>query len=120
MGKVASHLMTAPPRSRFPLNPDFIWLHTDNGTKIPISCISQRGMTTQNANPNVTTQEDVYRESEFLDWTSYKTTTELPDNGKYYVIFSHANAEDIYLITWWITDNILCKIDINAIVYGKL
>jgi len=80
--------MTAPPPSRFPLNPDFIWLHTANNSKIPVSCLSKRGMTTLNAS-------SPENESSFGDRSAFEM-------NKYYIIFSHANAEDIYLISRWV------------------
>jgi hypothetical protein len=57
-------VMFQPPVSRFPMNPDHIYLHSKSGAKIQVLFINK--------------------------------------NAKYTMIFSHGNAEDIYLVQNWL------------------
>lgn len=41
MGKLYSKLMFSPPGSKYPLDPDFIYLFTKNGSKIPVHIIDR-------------------------------------------------------------------------------
>ena len=38
-------------------------------------------------------------------------------NAKYTMIFSHGNAEDIYLVQQWLQSYFLKSVDVNAVVY---
>ena len=38
-------------------------------------------------------------------------------NAKYTMIFSHGNAEDIYLVQQWLVTYFLKDIEVNAVVY---
>lgn len=38
-------------------------------------------------------------------------------NAKYTVIFSHGNAEDIYLVQQWILTYFLKQVEVNCVVY---
>ena len=38
-------------------------------------------------------------------------------NAKYTMIFSHGNAEDIYLVNQWLVTYFLKEIEVNAVVY---
>ena len=58
--KVFAKVLFQPPVSRFPLNPDHLYLHSKAGTKIPMLLLN--------------------------------------NNAKYTMIFSHGNAEDIYIV----------------------
>ena len=39
------------------------------------------------------------------------------NNAKYTMIFSHGNAEDIYLVQQWLVQYFLKEVDVNAVVY---
>ena len=56
--KLVSAVLFCPPVSRFPLNPDHLYLHSKSGSKIQVWYMNNK--------------------------------------AKYTIIFSHANAEDIY------------------------
>lgn len=38
-------------------------------------------------------------------------------NAKYTMIFSHGNAEDIYLVQTWLENYFLKNVHVNAVVY---
>jgi hypothetical protein len=59
-----SKMLFQPPVSRFPMNPDHIYLHSKAGSKLQVLFINK--------------------------------------NAKYTMIFSHGNAEDIYLVQSWL------------------
>ena len=112
MGKIASKLMFAPPPARAPLNPDYIWIHTENESKIPIHCISNRGGTSQEPAPSL--QDFSYLKG------SYEVSSLMnisPPKTKFYILFSHANAEDLFLMERWIVQNLLERAEFNCIVY---
>jgi hypothetical protein len=80
--QVVSKLLFQPPVSRFPMNPDHLFLHSKSGSKIQVLFINK--------------------------------------NAQYYMIFSHGNAEDIYLVQTWLEQYYLKSVHVNAVVYGKL
>ena len=74
-----SKLLFQPPVSRFPMNPDHLFLHSKSGSKLQVLFINR--------------------------------------NAKYTVIFSHGNAEDIYLVQTWLQSYFLKHVEVNAVVY---
>jgi abhydrolase domain-containing protein 17 len=62
--QLLAKVMFQPPVSRFPLNPDHIYLHSKSGTKIQVLYLNR--------------------------------------GAKYTMIFSHGNAEDIYMVSSWL------------------
>ena len=74
-----SKVLFQPPVSRFPMNPDHLYLHSKSGTKLQVMFINR--------------------------------------NAKYTMIFSHGNAEDIYLVQHWLQQYFLKQVNVNAVVY---
>ena len=74
-----SKILFQPPVSRFPMNPDHLFLHSKSGQKIQVLYINK--------------------------------------DAKYTMIFSHGNAEDIYLVEAWLTTYFLKEVKVNAVVY---
>jgi pimeloyl-ACP methyl ester carboxylesterase len=74
-----SKLLFQPPVSRYPMNPDHIYLHSKSGSKLQVMYMNR--------------------------------------NARYTIIFSHGNAEDIYLVQTYLQSYFLKKVSINAIVY---
>jgi hypothetical protein len=66
MGKIYSKLMFSPPESKYPLDPDFIYLYTRNGSKIPMNIIEKPGedfyLIISHGNA-----EDIHHVNEWLD-----------------------------------------------------
>ena len=62
---LVSKILFQPPVSRFPMNPDHLFLHSKSGQKIQVLYINK--------------------------------------DAKYTMIFSHGNAEDIYLVESWLS-----------------
>ena len=80
MGQVIiSKILFQPPVSRFPMNPDHLYLHSKSGTKLQVLFINR--------------------------------------NAKYTMIFSHGNAEDIYLVQQWLQAYLFKHVNVNAVVY---
>ena len=76
---LVSKLLFQPPVSRFPMNPDHLFLHSKSGSKIQVLLINK--------------------------------------NAKYTMIFSHGNAEDIYLVQQWLHSYFFRHVEVNAVVY---
>ena len=76
---LVSKVMFQPPVSRFPMNPEHLYLHSKSGTKLQVLFINKQ--------------------------------------AKYTMIFSHGNAEDIYLVQHWLDSYFLKQINVNAVVY---
>ena len=76
---LVSKLLFQPPVSRFPMNPDHLFLHSKSGAKLQVLFINK--------------------------------------NAKYTMIFSHGNAEDIYLVQTWLESYFLKNVHVNAVVY---
>ena len=75
-----SKLLFQPPVSRFPQNPDHLFLHSKSGSKLQVLFLNR--------------------------------------GAKHTMIFSHGNAEDIYLVQHWLETYFLRFVpNVNAVVY---
>lgn len=80
MGQVLiSKILFQPPTSRYPVNPDHLYLQSKSGTRLQVLFINR--------------------------------------NAKYTMVFSHGNAEDIYLVEQWLQNYFLKVVNVNAVVY---
>ena len=76
---LVSKALFQPPVSRFPMNPEHMFLHSKSGSRIQVLYMNR--------------------------------------NAKYTIIFSHGNAEDIYLVEHWLHSYFLKQVEVNAVVY---